>query len=41
MADFLIHGSVDNSYFLPDMALLFWFTLALARVLQEWKHGPA
>ena len=25
----LVHGSVDNSYFLPDLAQVFWLTLAL------------
>jgi O-antigen ligase len=33
MASCLIHGAVDNSYFLPDMALIFWFTLAVPRIL--------
>jgi O-antigen ligase len=27
--DMLLHGLVDNSYFLPDLALIFWLTLAL------------
>jgi O-antigen ligase len=31
MVSFLVHGAVDNSYFLPDMALIFWFTLAVPR----------
>lgn len=29
IADFLVHGSLDNSYFLPDLAGLFWLTLAI------------
>jgi O-antigen ligase len=29
MADLLVHGSIDNSYFLVDLAFLFWLTLAL------------
>lgn len=29
MADFVVHGLVDNSYFLVDMAVVFWLTLAL------------
>jgi putative inorganic carbon (hco3(-)) transporter len=33
VVNFLVHGSVDNSYFLPDMALIFWFTLAIPRIL--------
>ncbi|HZO29967.1 MAG TPA: O-antigen ligase family protein [Chloroflexota bacterium] len=30
MTDLVAHGLVDNSYFLPDMAVVFWVTLALA-----------
>jgi putative inorganic carbon (hco3(-)) transporter len=30
MADFVAHGLVDNGYFLPDMAVVFWMTLAVA-----------
>jgi hypothetical protein len=30
MADFVAHGLVDNGYFLPDMAVVFWLTLAVA-----------
>ncbi len=33
MADFVAHGLVDNSYFLPDMAVVFWLTLAVAATL--------
>jgi O-antigen ligase len=33
MTSFLVHGSVDNSYFLPDMALVFWFTLAIPKIV--------
>jgi len=29
MADLLVHGFIDNSYFLVDLAFLFWLTLAL------------
>ena len=31
LADMLIHGLFDNSYFLVDLAFLFWLGLALAR----------
>ena len=27
MTDFVVHGLVDNSYFLPDMAIVFWLTV--------------
>jgi len=37
MVNFLVHGFVDNSYFLPDMALLFWFTLAIPRILNQQR----
>jgi hypothetical protein len=30
VADLLVHGSIDNSYFLVDLAFLFWLSLALA-----------
>jgi O-antigen ligase len=29
MLAFIAHGQVDNSYFLPDMALFFWLCLAI------------
>jgi O-antigen ligase len=29
MADLLLHGLIDNSYFLVDLAFVFWLTLAL------------
>jgi O-antigen ligase len=28
LTDFLVHGQIDNSYFLPDLAIIFWLTLA-------------
>ena len=30
LADMLIHGLIDNSYFLVDLAYLFWLVLAVA-----------
>jgi putative inorganic carbon (HCO3(-)) transporter len=30
MADMLVHGFIDNSYFLVDLAFVFWLLLALA-----------
>lgn len=35
MTDFVVHGLVDNSYFLPDMAVIFWLTLAVAAILNR------
>lgn len=29
LADMLVHGSLDNSYFLADLAFIFWLCLAL------------
>ncbi|HEX6512085.1 MAG TPA: O-antigen ligase family protein, partial [Chloroflexota bacterium] len=35
MVDCLVHGLVDNSYFLVDLSLLFWLTVGLLQLL-EW-----
>jgi O-antigen ligase len=35
MIDCLVHGLVDNSYFLIDLSLTFWLTVALVQLL-EW-----
>lgn len=35
MVDFLVHGLIDNSYFLIDLAYMFWLTLALVTVLNQ------
>ena len=29
LVDFVVHGLIDNSYFLLDLAIVFWLTLAL------------
>ena len=29
MADLLVHGTIDNSYFLVDLAFVFWLCLAI------------
>ncbi|HEU5198869.1 MAG TPA: O-antigen ligase family protein, partial [Ktedonobacterales bacterium] len=31
----MVHGVVDNFYFVPDLALLFWFLLSMALVIQR------
>ncbi len=31
----LIHGSIDNSFFLPDLAVLFWVGFAIVRMLSS------
>ncbi|MCL4535056.1 MAG: O-antigen ligase family protein [Bacteroidetes bacterium] len=33
MVDFVVHGLVDNSYFLVDLATIFWFTCGLVVIL--------
>ncbi len=30
MVDFVVHGLIDNSYFLVDMAFIFWLTVAIS-----------
>ncbi len=35
MVDFLVHGLIDNSYFLIDLAFLFWLSLGLMAVLSR------
>jgi O-antigen ligase len=32
MTDFFVHGLVDNSYFLMDLALIFWMSCAMVQV---------
>jgi O-antigen ligase len=46
MVDFAVHGSIDNSYFLVDMAFIFWLTLAVgttpaSRALSAVSHSPS
>ena len=42
MTDFVVHGSIDNSYFLVDMAFIFWLTVAAgAPATDESKTGDA
>jgi hypothetical protein len=33
---FVAHGQVDNSYFLPDMAVLFWLSLGIVSL---WRRA--
>ena len=39
MAYFLAHGLVDNSYFVTDLAYVFWFSLALVTRLENPRTG--
>jgi O-antigen ligase len=43
MADTLVHGLIDNSYFLVDLAFIFWLTLALVNRPSQpaVAHGPS
>jgi O-antigen ligase len=34
MVDALVHGLVDNAYFLVDLSLLFWLALGLVQLLE-------
>ncbi len=40
MVDFLVHGLIDNSYFLIDLALIFWLTFALMTILHRTAPQP-
>ena len=40
LVDMLLHGLVDNSYFLPDLATVFWLTLALVDRRAEPSEVP-
>jgi O-antigen ligase len=35
MVDFLVHGLIDNSYFLMDLALVFWLSCAMLQILRK------
>ena len=35
MVDFLVHGLIDNSYFLMDLALVFWLSCAMLQILRR------
>jgi putative inorganic carbon (hco3(-)) transporter len=37
--DLVVHGSFDNSYFLVDLALLFWLTAALVAAQQRARQS--
>jgi O-antigen ligase len=40
MVDFVVHGMIDNSYFLVDVAFIFWLTLAVgARGADRGQSG--
>jgi O-antigen ligase len=43
MADMLVHGFIDNSYFLVDLAFIFWLCLALteSQVSDRRRTPPA
>ena len=41
LVDFVVHGQIDNSYFLPDLAMIFWLTLAVLAVEARLHVGPA
>ena len=40
MADLLVHGFIDNSYFLVDLACVFWLSLALVASRIDARESP-
>lgn len=40
MADMLVHGFIDNSYFLVDLAFVFWLCLAVSDQPSALSEGP-
>jgi putative inorganic carbon (hco3(-)) transporter len=41
MAGWLVHGSFDNSYFLMDLAVLFWWHLAVLQIAGQSPADPS
>jgi O-antigen ligase len=41
LVDFVVHGLIDNSYFLPDLAMIFWLTLAILEALRRGQDTIA
>ena len=41
MADFAVHGLVDNSYFLIDLAIIFWLSFSLLEILRRETFAEA
>jgi hypothetical protein len=35
----LVHGMVDSAYFVPDLALIFWWSVGLALLAGFNAHG--
>jgi O-antigen ligase len=40
MVDFLVHGLVDNSYFLMDLAMIFWLSCGLLQSINALRQAP-
>jgi putative inorganic carbon (HCO3(-)) transporter len=41
LVDFVVHGLVDNSYFLLDLAIIFWLTLAVLETCRRHSQMSA
>lgn len=41
MSDFLVHGLLDNSYFLMDLAMIFWMSCALLQITASRLNAEA
>lgn len=39
MADAVLHGMIDNSYFLPDLAVLFWIFFAVLSLVESGRDA--
>ncbi|MBI4301942.1 MAG: O-antigen ligase family protein [Chloroflexi bacterium] len=39
MVDFIVHGLIDNSFFLIDLAFVFWLIMALTRAVARLEKG--
>lgn len=41
MVDFLIHGLLDNSFFLIDLAFIFWLTYGLIKAMARLREATS
>jgi O-antigen ligase len=41
MAGWLVHGTLDNSYFLMDLAALFWWHFAVLQIVSQTAGNPS
>ena len=41
MVDLIAHGLIDNSYFVADLAVLFWLSFAILRMANNLGRAEA